>query len=292
MRICEMRGLICCLTSALIAVTASGRKDEGTFADDDATTLKLLRARLSSERLVSKYAVVMLAGPRDFLYLQHSVPIWRAYCERHGLDFFLQQRSLNLEVRFEWTKLRLLLEILGTKGVRWHYVWVPDPHSLPVDFGRKWTYAIKAHMRYKDLPNRKVNRRVIWCPWDCEEGGNSRDSCYGPDLSGCIFWLRAGPAKRLVRNWYELRSGLGQDEMGMRRALEQPRLNNYDEVSFRNVQEEMGKSVSSFLATFTYDEKFGANVKEAILDAIQSREALRQAARSQTEAHGEFRPEL
>merc|ERR1711972_329877 len=122
----------------------------------------------------------MVSGPGDHGFSELSIPVWQAYCRRHGVDFFLQEEVLNTDYRLEWSKPRLLLEIMAKAP--WKYLFLVDPNSLPANFGKHWEYTIKAHLRYR----RHANDKAV-----------SDGACYGPLLSGCISWAKAKKQKTI-----------------------------------------------------------------------------------------------
>merc|ERR1711953_638044 len=123
------------------------------------------RRRIVETLNKSQHAVVMVSTPAALTYSAHTIPIWKAYCEKHGYDFFLQEESLIENTRTQWTKPRLLLELIAKAP--WKYIWMVDPESLPVNMKKGYQYAIKEHMRKQRYSNDKQSERFMWCAEDC-----------------------------------------------------------------------------------------------------------------------------
>mmetsp|Transcript_16390 Transcript_16390/g.36867 ORF Transcript_16390/g.36867 Transcript_16390/m.36867 type:complete len:287 (+) Transcript_16390:121-981(+) len=262
-----------CCTLALLAVLVRCREKIVDKLDDDSTdALDALRQRAKERKLRSSYAVVMASGEGDLSYSQLTVPIWEAYCEKHGMDFFLQQRRLNANstIHFEWTRPRTLMELMP--HVKWKYLWMVSPNSLPMGFNTSFKYAIALYMRHKRYGNDNPRNRVVWCPWDCEEQYDNymnEGACYRPHTSGCIFQVKK-KTQEVIRAWYHKRVDYGSSHMGLANALDKTRHHFYDEVAFTDVGKEMGRPKSNMLAYYEYLPGFGFKVRDMLDSALKN----------------------
>mmetsp|Transcript_65684 Transcript_65684/g.174028 ORF Transcript_65684/g.174028 Transcript_65684/m.174028 type:complete len:297 (-) Transcript_65684:249-1139(-) len=273
-----------------IVETSRSPSSDDPRRDDDAINLRRLRDRIAAFPFHSDVAVVLTAGPADLAHSDLTVPIWEAYCRHHGFDFFLHQRVLssNVSLRFEWTKPRLLMELLPT--TTWKYLWLVDAHSLPVRFHRGFKYAIQSHMRKKRHSRDDVRQRLIWCPLDCEEEyleHNAHGACYGPHLSGCILRVSSQTA-RLAAEWYAKRVWHGASQEGLRRSLVELRQRHYGQIFFSDVGAEMGRSTSSFLALFVFDPSLGFDTRRMIERVLQGDRVLSRILEDASQFKAEF----
>mmetsp|Transcript_32709 Transcript_32709/g.74206 ORF Transcript_32709/g.74206 Transcript_32709/m.74206 type:complete len:185 (-) Transcript_32709:93-647(-) len=155
---------------------------------------------------------------------------------------------------------------------RWKYVLMVDARSLPVGFNRSFSFAIKQHMRHKRFPNDEAWDRLIYCPQDCEEEYEdtvSDGKCYGPILSGCLFQANKRQTARLVRYWYAKRrlENATQDQ-AIAKAWQEMKNSNWTKVFMHDIQQDIGKKTSGFVAQFTYDTKYKWNIRDQIYDFI------------------------
>jgi len=260
---------------------------EDTLEDDDRPALEALRQRIKQETTKSTYAIVMVAGEGELSYGQLSIPVWEAYAANHSCDFFLVQKRVSTlnTLRFEWTKPRVLMELI--QHAKWKYFWLVDANSLPVQLTESWTYAIGQHMRHKRWKNDDIKKRVIFCPRDCEadeEDHMQQGTCYGPHMSGCIFWTAKDKRKRalrIVKEWYAKRYRQGQSSTGLKAALDETKTRNWDDVFFHDIGSEMGRPESSFLAIYDFSTEYKFNTRDMIADAIKKNRLLGDAANEQ-----------
>lgn len=265
------------------------RRFESEFdLDDNKQVLLETRTRIA-QGLNATYGVVMLATEHDISYSVHTIPIWRAYCEKHGYDFFLQEKPLIEGGRPHWTKPRLLMELISQ--AKWKYIWLVDPNSMPVDFGKGFTYLIKEQMRKQRYKNDAQKDRLLWCPEDCERDYTSAiedGACYGPQTSGCIFWVKKKTLNILFK-WYDKRKTMGEEARGLKMALKAIRTgDNYELMFWSQVGMQMGFSDSTFLATHVWDEKLGYNVRDQIMRTIGKHKRFGEILNK----NGEHKPEL
>lgn len=258
-------------------------------ADDNKQALLKTRERIDAG-LNATYGVVMVATSEALAYAVHTIPIWKAYCKKHGYDFFLQEETLNPGVRQHWTKPRLLMELQHRS--KWKYMWLVDPSSLPMNFDKGWQYAIKAHLRRARYKNDKQKNRLVWCPEDCEKEYSDHlgeGACYGPHVSGCIFWRKPKEVLPVLMDWYENRKTMDGEARGLKLALRNCRSGaRYDIMLWSDVGQEMGRSDSKFLANFYHDEKLGFNVRDQVVKAIGQNKVFGNILNRD----GEHRPEL
>jgi hypothetical protein len=258
--------------------------------DDNKQALLKTRQRIA-RGFNKSYGVVMVSTAAEMVHSAHTIPIWKAYCEKHGYDFFLQEESLAPEFRDGWTKPRLLLELLSK--ATWRYIFMVDSNSLPVQFDQGWQYAVKEHMRKHRYKNDQPNARYVWCPEDCEDEYTTElhtGLCYGPHLSGCIFWVKPKTLPK-VKTWYEKRKERQyQDFRGLKQALKNTREkgDNYDEMMWSDVKEEMGKSDSTFLVTHSDDDNLNVKLRDRIIKTISKHKVLGEILNKR----GEHKPEL
>jgi len=256
---------------------------ENEFEFDD-NKQALLKTRNKIHAGLNKtYGVLMVATHHDAHFSAHSIPIWKAYCEKHGYDFFLQEESLVEGGRPHWTKPRVVMELVSQ--AKWKYVWMVDPQSLPVAFDKGWQILIKEHLRKVRWTDDSQKDRQWWCPEDCPKnynGKHSEEACYGPQLSGCIFWL-GKPAWILpsLLLWYEKRKDLKDESTGLKLAMKSTRAGPlFEQIFFSPVQNQMGFPDSTFLATHqSIDELLATIRKNKVLGEILNN-------------HGEYKPEL
>jgi len=280
------RGILafCELAFLILDVCCWEEQFNDKLEDDDSHAVKRVRQTLKDKPWRSKNGVVLVSGPSEQQWSQLSIPIWRAYCEHHGFDFFVQSEKLNVDYHFDWSIPRVLMEILPR--VRWKYVLLVLPSSLPAKFNQSWEYVIKTHMRFKRYRNDDLNARRIFCPWDCEPGNTdtySDGACYGPVLSGCIFWAKKPKTTKLVKSWYYKRH---QDyfavEQAVKQALHKTKERNYDEVFYKDISREIGWPNSTLFASFSYDaKKHGWNLRDQIYEYIKNKEELAEVANRQ-----------
>jgi hypothetical protein len=255
-------------------------------SDDNPQAVQRTRLRVA-KGLNATYGVLMVSTAEELGHAVHTIPIWKEYCRRHKFDFFLQEELLSPSVRSGWTKPRVLMEMMAQ--AKWKYVWVVDSNSLPVDLDKSWTYAIKAHLRQIRYNNDNQKKRIVWCPEDCEQDysdATQEGACYGPHMSGCIFWMKADKLNPLLKGWYAKRKSLDSDNRGVKRAFKMLREANYDWLYFSDVGKEMGRPDSSFLATHSFDAKL--NLRDQVIRTIGKHKALGAVLNK----HGEHKPEL
>lgn len=262
--------------------------------DDDKQALLKTRTRIA-QGLNQTYGVVMVATSLHFDYAVHTIPIWKAYCEKHGYDFYLQEQSLAPSVRDMWTKPRILMELVTQ--TKWKYLWLVDPNSLPMDLEKAWPYAIKEHMRKQRYKNDDMKERVVWCPEDCDQDYDDsmlEGSCHGPFVSGCIF--HAKETKQILpvlRKWYSKRKTLDDESRGLKLGLVETKTKKgekfaqmYEKLLWSDVGKEMGRDDSSFLRTF--DDAQGESVRNQVVKTLQTHRALGDIINK----NGQHRPEL
>jgi len=274
------------------------KRVEKEVSDDNKQALLKVRTRIA-QGLNKTYGIVMVATSIHLDYSVHTIPIWKAYCEKHGYDFFLQEESLSPDWRTSWTKPRLLFELV-TK-TKWKYIWLVDPSSLPVNFDKGWQYAIKEHMRKQRYKNDHMKERVVWCPEDCDKDSGDAlmdGTCHGPLVSGCIFSaLHPKQVMPILRKWYDKRKDeSSKEERGLKMALGNTKkgtghapgtLSYYDRMMWSDVGAEMGREDSSFLRTFTSDEK-GRTIQKQVVETLQKYKTLGDILNK----HGQHHPEL
>lgn len=285
----QRRAALLLLACSLLHYVALGYEEplpDDRMQDDDKDAIIRVRERLAAKDNATTggtYGVVMVAGPRELSYSPLTIPIWREYCKKYGMGFWLQEEPLNTDLGFEWTKPRLLLELL--RKVKWRYFMVVDADSLPVDFNRPWEYMIKLYMRYKRYVNDHIEGRFIFCPQKCDEeykSAHEEGACAGAILSGCIYSSSAKKAKktaRLVKSWYVKRKNddLPSDDP-LLGAFEAMKENNYDAVFYKDVQQDVGKAKSKVIATYGWSKEFGHNIRDRIYDAIKRHKRLSRIA--------------
>lgn len=255
---------------------AAGYEDKIPYdglEDDDTEAIAGVRKRLEVKDS-SKFGVVLVAGPAETSWSAQTIPLWRAYCQHHGFGFWLQEERLNTDYAFEWTKPRLLMEILPK--TKWRYLMLVDAASIPLDFNRSWEYAIKVHMRFKRWRNDKPADRVIFSPWDCQKEYDSAytdGACYGPNLHSTIYWANGGGKRqkkttKMVKSWYVRR----KEGFTSVKAFDKMRGRNWEQVFYKDVQAEIGRQTSSFIPLFSHDEArgYGWNLREQIFDFIKN----------------------
>jgi len=247
--------------------------DEEVGKDDNKEVLQKLRTKIS-EGLNKTYGVVMVSTSLDYLHSVHTIPIWKAYCEKHGYDFFLQEETLVPDVRDHWTKPRLLIELVSK--AKWKYLWLVDSNSLPVNLDKPWQYLIKEHMRKMRYRNDNQKERIMFCPEDCEkEAEVGEGTCYGPHVSGCILWMKPKKILPILTTWYGLKSKYNSEPRGLKLALQKTReTSHYDEMFWADVGEEMGRGDSTFMVTHNWDEKLGYNTRDQIVRTITKHRLL------------------
>lgn len=271
--------------------------EDDVAPDDDKQALLKTRTRIA-QGLNQTYGVVMVATSLHVAYAVHTIPIWKAYCEKHGYDFYLQEHSLAPSLRDHWTKPRILMELVSKTN--WKYLWLVDPNSLPIDFEKGWPYAIKEHMRKQRYKNDDMKERVVWCPEDCDrdyEDQLMEGACHGPVLSGCIFFAKE-PKKILpvLRKWYSKRKALNDESRGLKMGLEQTKTKTsvgqksmYENLLWSDVGKEMGREDSSFLRTFGYDANADHwNIRNQVVKTLQTHKALGDVINK----NGQHHPEL
>lgn len=240
-------------------------------ADDNKQALQRTRQRIA-KGLTATYGVVMVSNPQhEASYSAHTIPIWKAYCEKHGYDFFLQEEPLSYTKWDHWTKPRVLIEL--TSKAKWKYIWLVDATSLPVDFEKGWPYAIKTHMRQQRYSNDNQKDRLIWAPEDCEdeyEDKVAQGSCYGPMLSGSIFWSKPKLLVPILKQWYLKHKTMDNEQRGLKEALQKTREgHNYDTIFWSDVQKEFGRPTSNFLASHNFDVALKYNVRDQVIKTIK-----------------------
>jgi hypothetical protein len=220
----------------------------------------------------------MTALPHDAVFSAHTVPIWKAYCEKHGYDFFLQEESLVTEGRPHWTNIRVLMELIHM--AKWKYAWLVLPQSLPTAFETGWQILVKDHLRKVRFKDDHQKERMMWCPEECpkefkkdyEDG-----ACYGPRISGCIFWKKH--SLEVLYMWYQQRKNMQHDVHGLEMGLKSIRKHSYWDLIFISpVQNLIGFPDSTFLATHKTREEVMATIgRKKIFGEILNK-------------HGEYKP--
>lgn len=238
--------------------------------DDNKQVLFRARERISAG-LNATYGVMMVATPDDYLFAAQTVPIWKAYCEKHRYDFFLQEESLVEGALPYWTKLRLLMELISQ--AKWKYVWMVDPQSLPVQFDKGWQILIKDHLRFVRWKDDSHKQRVVWCPEDCAKDYHSKIEeglCYGPRASGCIFQVKPAIVVPILLMWYQTRRDLKTDPRGFKLSFKSFRKQQlFEMVHVSPVQNLIGFPDSTFLATHnSIDEVLTTLRKKPVLGEI------------------------
>lgn len=252
---------------------------EDALEEDDQQALGRLNDKLDEIAGKSaKFGILMVTGPQELAWSDPVIRIWRAYCEEHKYGFFVHRERLTTEdLRYEWTKPRALIETL--QKVRWKYVMLVDSSSFPVDLKKSLQHVVKQHMYQKRYKQDKPKERLVWCPEDCEEDYQSayqEGACYGPMISsGCIFKGKKDESVRLARQWYKHRNEkkFTQDQ-ALVQAFNRMRDQNFGAVYFKDVQKEIGRSTSSFIVTFSFDSKYGWNIRDQIHDYISKNKEL------------------
>jgi hypothetical protein len=266
--------------------------------DDDQQALQALQKRIAENTTSRPYAIVMVTGESEIENAKLSIPVWQKYAEYHGHDFFIVQRRLSTTntLRFEWTQPRALMEL--NKRTKWKYMWVVHSDSLPLQFNESWTYAIKHYLRDKCYLNDKPKERVVYCPKDCEPGGKDHlqeGTCYGPILTGCIFWT-AKPQKkktgRILKEWYAKRHRMGPIPDGLRKAFDDVKTKNWDSVYWHESQMEIGRHDSTFMASFRYSPEHKWNTRQMLASTIKKIKILGDKANEFVKESDEFKPEL
>jgi len=267
------------------------RLEDEVHLDDNQQVLQKVRTRIV-QGLNKTYGVVMVATSNDLSYSAHTIPVWKAYCEKMGYDFFLQEESMAPSVRDHWTKPRLMME-LATKA-KWKYIWLVDSNSIPVNFEKGFQYAIKEHLRKQRYNNDNQKERMVWCPEDCDEGAGdnalSEGTCYGPLVSGCIFWNKPKKLLPILATWYKFRAKLeSEGERGLKMALSKTReSSNYDAMFWSDVSDQIGRPNSNFMVTHTYDEQLKFNLRDQVVRTITKYKLLGNILNDV----GEHRPEM
>eukprot|EP00928_Gymnodinium_smaydae_P007831 TRINITY_DN12801_c1_g1_i1.p1 TRINITY_DN12801_c1_g1~~TRINITY_DN12801_c1_g1_i1.p1 ORF type:complete len:298 (+),score=71.19 TRINITY_DN12801_c1_g1_i1:92-985(+) len=260
---------------SLLGACAADLKRPDALEDDAESALRKLRQRLK-EPISGTYGIAILVDPRHKAWSDITLPLWRKYAAHHGFGLFEQHESLNTNVAFEWSKPRLLMELLPK--VPWKYTFVVEPSSLPGDFNRSWESVVQLHMRHKRFKNDDAHKRVVFCPHDCEEEYEDalrEGACHGPILTGCVFQSSKSMATEIAKLWYKQR----KDGNPIARCLDTVKDRHYDEIFFRDVPKEMGRKYSKFLPSFGYDEKYGWDVRAQVLKYLESHPKLAARAR-------------
>jgi len=247
--------------------------------DDDRPAVERLRHDINAlAQNSTSMGIILVTGPRELQWSSITVPIWREYCANHEFGFLLQQEPLSTDLSFEWAKPRVLMELLPK--TRWKYVLMVDGSSLPVKLSKSWAYAIKRHMRHKRHDSDKAGNRLVFCPWDCEkeyDDAYADGACYGPLLSGCIFWSKKSKTLELAKTWYDGRRE-DKSDRALVKAFQKMKDRHWDQVYYKDIQQEMGRSDSNFLASFSFDAKYGWNVRDQIHDYVADHPELAQIA--------------
>lgn len=251
------------------------------FDDDHGPALERLRERLASSDMNATYGVVLASGPAELQWSQLTIPVWEQYCARHGYDLVVQQEPLATDHRFDWTRVRTVIESLHWS--KWNYLWLVAANTLPANMSQPWQHIIKQEMRHKRYKNDETKDRYMYCPWDCERGHKNymeEGACYGPHLTGCVLWAARKQTLGLVSTWYEYRNDPDmQHDLALRKSLQLTKevRGNWNKV-FYKYTEDIGFPDSSLLATFGYDEKHGWDYRGQIYEYISNNKALGAAA--------------
>mmetsp|Transcript_101894 Transcript_101894/g.191648 ORF Transcript_101894/g.191648 Transcript_101894/m.191648 type:complete len:322 (+) Transcript_101894:112-1077(+) len=250
---------------------------ENEFKIDDNRQAVAKMRRKNDGKWNATYGVVMVATETSLDVAVHSIPIWKEYCKRHGYDFVLQTDPLieSGSIRHEWTKLRMILEVLGKAN--WKYAWLVDPNSVVVDLDRPWPYLIKQYMRHKRFNSDSQKQRMIWCPEECDdvyENAYIEGACDGPMTNGCVFQVKKKNAE-YVKKAYKKRHALGTNPRGIKQAIYGLREMKYEWVYWSDSQKEMNRPRSSFLAQMGLDPKnLGRRERDQMVEVIQSHKEL------------------
>lgn len=263
------------------------------MSDDADSAVQRMRERLVAEgNITAKLGIVMVASPTERATSGLTVPIWKEYCRRHEMGFFLQEEPLSTaNIPYNWAKVRVLLEAVSK--VKWRYLMLVEPNSLPKSMGKSWEYMVKLHMRHRRYSNDKTDIRYIYCPWDCEEEYESPTAdgaCTGPILHGCILWSKKPKTRELVQEWYTKRKDedLPRDATGPVKALSDLKLRNHDHIFLKDVAEDIGKKTSKYFPLFTWDKDYGWNLRDQIYDFIKKDKKLSVIANKASKEHGEL----
>lgn len=245
------------------------------FADDHTQNVAAVRKRIETAdntTLGGKLGVVIVAGPKDEAYSQLTIPLWREYCKKHGMGFWVQKEPLNTDYNFGWTKPRLLMELLPV--VKWRYLLVVDANTLPKKFDKPWDQLIKLHMREKRWGNDDPGQRNIFCGWDCDDEYKSQyedGACSGPVLTVCIYDSRKPQTQRLVKSWYAKRKDpdIPTDDDGPTKGFDAMKNKNWETVFYRDASEDIGRPTSKFIPAYSWTEEHKWNLRDLIHNVIK-----------------------
>lgn len=274
--------------------TAEKEVPHDPLADDSTAAMQKLRERLGSlshSTSNQKYGVVLITSPSEMSYAKLTIPIWRQYCKKHGMGFFLQEEPLNVEMVDAWTKPRLLMELLPV--VKWKYLLVVDGNTLPNQFDRSWDQLIKEHFRQKRYKNDDPHTRMVFCPWDCDdEYDNPYDdgACSGPIMSSCIYWSQKPLTHKMVRYWYSKRKSedLPSGRDAVPRAFVEMKNAFYDNVFYKDIGKEVGRDTSKFIPTFGWTEQYKWNLYARIHGFIKKHKKLADVANKDAKEYEEL----
>eukprot|EP00746_Dinoflagellata_sp_MGD_P143752 gnl/MRDRNA2_/MRDRNA2_76543_c0_seq1.p1 gnl/MRDRNA2_/MRDRNA2_76543_c0~~gnl/MRDRNA2_/MRDRNA2_76543_c0_seq1.p1 ORF type:complete len:296 (+),score=65.24 gnl/MRDRNA2_/MRDRNA2_76543_c0_seq1:77-889(+) len=232
-----------------------------------------LRVRIKDLVAKSDLVVAVLVQEKEMNYAKLTLPIWRAYCEKHKFDFLQQEEKLDEDLPFEWSRPLFIKAMLAKK--KWKWIWTVDANSLPVKFGKSVEYVIQNHA--VNYPKHYTKRlRVVWCPENCEEGYKDKlmeGACYGPFLSGCLI-KRSKKASEIMVDWHKKAEDFREKASGLAKALDRVRTHFWDEIRFEDVGTLMGKGTSSFLQTYTHSKEFGYDIRRMVEDVLQRNKKL------------------
>lgn len=261
--------------------------------DDNIPAVVKLRKKIM-QGFNHTFGIVLVTDPEEADISSITVPIWEAYAERHRFDIVVHQAKLfTSDYKHMWTKLRVYIELLA-KVHTWKYFWAVDHNSLPVNFEKSWTYIVKDHMRYMRFRNDKPWERYLFCPEDCERGTTVVDqskSCYGPLLSGCVFMAKK-PALDLALAWYDTREKWGKHPVGLLKGIREVYKNHvyFPSLIYRDIQDEIGRSNSTFLATF--DDHSKIERRDKIEARVKKIKILGEVSNEKMKREEAFRLEL
>jgi len=252
--------------------------DGKDFHDDIPDSVQHLRQRLQEYPSNTTLGIVMFSPAKEKSYSSLTIPVWRAYCKKHGFDFFHQEEPLVSRLQMDWTKPRLLLELV--EHSKWKYMFIVDAFSMPINMKKSWQDFIREHLRYRRNKNDKPRDRLMFCPWECEDTYSDRmleGACHGPQLSGCILHSKKKLSKKLLTAWFDLRDDIDDPDSStaVRRALEQTKqTDHYSALYWKDVQNEIGKRQSNFMITFGYDKTHRWDIRKQVHDYLSKNKLL------------------
>lgn len=241
---------------------------------DDAAAVGRLKERLTGYKANHTIGIVMYTDFTEKDWNHLTIPVWKAYSDKHGYDLFVQEEKLVNPKYKPVASKPLLLSMLYSAVKKWKYLMLVDSNMMPVGFKVSLEDFIKMHMKKKRWKNDKPGDRVIWCPLECEEGTVDEltdGTCYGAVAGGCII-RRKPMTKKALNMWHNRREDDKDEPRPLLKSLKTMRERNWDQVFFSNAGEDIGRQNSKFLATFQYEEGadgVGTNIRKMIDKAIK-----------------------